>query len=161
MLPSAYNNNLQIVQTAEYVLILTEMIHEARIVPVDGRASAPHTVRAWMGRPKGRWEGDTLVVETTNFSEQADFMGLFNRFLGAGPQLRIVERFTRTDDRTIDYRFTVDDPMTWTQPWTAAIPLVKTESPMYEYACHEANYSLPNMLRFARSQDALERSSPR
>ena len=97
------------------------------------------------------------MVDTTNFRGQADFMGLFNRFFGDGHHLRITERFTMTDLRTIDYRLTIDEPTTWTQPWTLAIPLVRTDEPMYEYACHEGNYNLTNMLSFARSKDTVRR----
>jgi hypothetical protein len=161
MLPSSYNNNLQILQTPGYVVLVSEMIHEVRIVPVDGRVSGTQGLRAWMGYSSGRWEGDTLVVETKNFLAQADFMGLGNRFLGAAQQLRLVEHFTRMDADTIDYRFTVDDPITWTQPWTVAIPLVKTESPMYEYACHEGNHNLANILSIARSRESAERQDQR
>ena len=154
MLPSAYNNNLQLVQTPGYVVIMTEMIHEARIVPVDGRGSLPQDLRAWMGLSRGRWEGDTLVVETTNFSDRADFRG-------AGGKLRLIERFTPIDASTIDYRFTVEDPTTWTRPWTVAFPLVKSDGSIYEYACHEANYSLRNTLSTARAEDSAGAATPR
>ena len=106
-----------------------------------------------MGVSRGHWDGDTLVIETTNFLKQADFMGLRNRFFGDGAHLRIIERFTRTDDRTIDYRLTVDEPTTWTQPWTVAIPLVMTDEPMFEYACHEGNYGMANLLSGARVKE--------
>jgi hypothetical protein len=154
MLPGAYNNNLQLVQTRGYVVIITEMIHEARIVPVDGRGYLPQNLRAWMGDSRGRWEGDTLVVETTNFSDKADF-------LGAGGKLRLIERFTPIDVGTIEYRFTVEDPTTWTRPWTVAFPLVKSDGPMYEYACHEANYSLRNILSIARAEESAGAASQR
>lgn len=145
MLPGAQNNNLQIVQTAGYVVIITEMIHEARIVPVTPRGSLP-PVRAWTGVSRGHWEGNTLVVETDRFSERASF-------LGAGGQLRIVERLTRIDAETIDYQLTIDDSTTWTKPWTVAFPLVRSNGPMYEYACHEGNYSMKNTLAAARAAD--------
>jgi hypothetical protein len=153
MLPSAYNNNLQILQTPGYVALATEMIHEMRIVPVNGGVSRPQNLRAWMGYSLGRWEGDTLVIDTKNFSEEADFIGIQNRFMSAAPQLHLTERLTRVDADTIDYRLTVDDPLTWTQPWTMAIPLVKTAGPIYEYACHEANYNLANILSTVRSAE--------
>jgi hypothetical protein len=146
MLPTAYNNNLQIIQTPGYVVIVTEMIHEARIVPTDGRAHLPQAVRAWNGDSRGHWEGDSLVVETTNFSDTANFRG-------AGENLRLTERFTRRDATTIDYRFTVEDPTTWSAPWSVAFTLLKSEELIYEYACHEANYSLENMLRIARAAE--------
>jgi hypothetical protein len=132
--------------------MLTEMIHEARIVPLDNRAPLPRTVRAWMGYPRGRWEGDTLVIETTHFSDQADFLAPpGSRFLGAGNQLRLIERLSRLDAQTIDYRLTVEDPITWVRPWTVAFPLVKTDSRIYEYACHEGNYNMRHILNAARS----------
>lgn len=142
-LPGAQNNNLQIVQTADYVVIITEMIHEARIVPINRRDPVPD-VPAWTGVSRGHWEGNTLVVETDRFLERASF-------LGAAGQLRLVERFTRIDADTIDYRLTIDDPTTWTKPWTVAFPLVRSDGPMYEYACHEGNYSMKNTLTAART----------
>ena len=146
MLPAAYNNNLQLVQTPGYVVIITEMIHEARIVPVDGRAHLSEKLRTWNGDSRGRWEGDTLVVDTTNFTDNANFRG-------AGRNLHLIERFTRVDAGTIEYRLTVEDPTTWTAPWTVAFPLANTDDPIYEYACHEANYSLRNILSIARAQE--------
>jgi hypothetical protein len=155
MMPSIQNNNLQILQTPGYVAIITEMIHEARIVPLDDRAPLPQTVRAWTGYPRGRWEGDTLVVETSHFSDQADFLAPpGSRFLGAGSQLRLTERLSRIDAHTIDYRLTVEDPITWVRPWTLAFPLVKTDSRIYEYACHEGNYNMLHILSAARSMTA-------
>jgi hypothetical protein len=146
MLPNAYNNNLQLVQTPGYVVITTEMIHEARIVPVDGRRHLSQKLRSWNGDSRGRWERDTFVVETTNFSDKANFRG-------AGENLHLVERFTRLDAGTIEYRLTVQDPTTWTAPWTVAFSLVKTDGPIYEYACHEANYSMWNILSIARAEE--------
>jgi len=143
MLPGAQNNNLQIVQTADYVVIMTEMIHEARVVPIAPRGSRPG-VRAWTGISGGRWEGNTLVVDTSQFLERASF-------LGAAGGLRLIERFTRIDTDTIDYRLTVEDSTTWTKPWTVAVPLVRSASPVYEYACHEGNYSMKNSLAAARA----------
>jgi len=147
MLPAGYNNNVKILQTPGYVVILMEMIHDARIIPLDGRPHLPSNVRSWMGDPRGRWEGSTLVVETTNFSDKVSFHG-------SSSGLRLVERFTRVDAHTIDYRFTVDDPTTWTQPWTVNFPLVTSDGEMYEYACHEGNYGLVNILRNARAEEA-------
>jgi hypothetical protein len=143
MLPGPYNNNLQIVQTPGYVVLFTEMIHDARIVPMDGRAHAGPNVRDLLGDSRGRWEGDTLVVETTNFREETIFRG-------SGANLHLVERFTLVDGDTLEYRFTVDDPSTWTRPWTVAFPMIRTEGPIYEYACHEGNYGLMNILSGAR-----------
>ena len=122
------------------------MIHDARIVPIDGRAHAPSAVRSWLGDSRGGWEGNTLVVETANFSAKTNFRG-------AGENLRLTERFTRIDRDTIEYRFTVDDPGTWTRPWTVTFPLVRSDGAMYEYACHEANYGLQNILKNARATE--------
>src|SRR2546428_9443860 len=141
LLPGVYNNNVQFVQTRDYIAIVSEMIHDARIVPMDGR---PHgTVPRWMGDSRGRWDGQTLVVDTTNFSEKAEFRG-------STGQLHLVERFTRTSADTIVYRFTAEDPATWTTAWTAEFPLKKSDQPMYEYACHEGN---------ARSMEGILRAS--
>jgi hypothetical protein len=145
MLPGVYNNNVQFLQTRDFVVIFNEMIHDARIVAMDGR---PHgTVRRWMGDSRGRWEGPALVIETVNFGEKASFRG-------SDENLRLVERFTRVDEDTIEYRFSVHDPSVWTEPWTAAFPMHRTEGPMYEYACHEGNArSVEGILRGARTQD--------
>jgi hypothetical protein len=146
MLPSFYNNNYQIVQTPGYVMILVEMIHDARIIPLDGRPHLPSAVREWMGDSRGHWEGNTLVVETTNFSDKT-------RFRGADENMRLIERFTRVAPDTIRYEFTVDDPTAFTRKWTAQIPMQKTEGPIYEYACHEGNYALADVLRGARAEE--------
>ena len=145
-LPGGYNQNLQILQSPGYVVILYEMMREARIIPVDGRAHVGPSIRQWMGDSRGRWEGKTLVVETTNFNHQHEFRG-------ATENLRLVERFTRVDAATIDYQFTADDAATWTRAWTASVPLAKTDDVMYEYACHEGNYGMPNLLSSARAED--------
>ena len=147
MLPAGYNNNVQFVQTPGYVVIVSEMIHDARIVPIDGRAHAPAAIRSWLGDSRGRWEGDTLVVETTNFSPKANFRN-------ASDNLRVIERFTRVDHGTIDYRISVEDATTWVRPWTVSFPLAKSEGLIYEYACHEANYGLQNILKNARAAEA-------
>jgi len=147
LLPGPYNNNLQVLQTPGYVVLLTEMIHDARIVPMDGRPHNNSSVRGWMGDSRGRWEGDTLVVDTTNFNEKISFRG-------ATSTLHLVERFTRLDANTLEYRFTVDDRATWTSPWTVAYPMVKSTEPIYEYACHEGNYGLRNILSYARAEEA-------
>src|SRR5262245_10720675 len=130
MLPGPYNNNLQLLQMPGYVVLFTEMIHDARIVPMDGRPHNSPRVRQWMGDSRGHWEGETLVVETVNFSPKISF-------LGSTDKLHLVERFTRLDADTLEYRFTVDDPTTWTKPWTVAYPMVRSAEPVYEYACHE------------------------
>jgi hypothetical protein len=146
MVPGGYNNYVQIVQTRDFVVIVNEMIHSARIVDLTGRLHAPQTVRFLTGDSVGRWAGDTLVVDTTNFSQ--DF-----GFRGASSRLHLVERFTRVDRDTLRYEFTVDDPTTWTRSWSASIPMTRTGDQMFEYACHEANYALEGVLRGARYQE--------
>jgi hypothetical protein len=144
MLPVLYNNHYQIVQSPGFVTILIEMVHDVRIIPTDGR---PHgTERKWLGDSVGRWEGDTLVVDTINFKPQVNFRGSSER-------LHVVERFTRVDANTILYRFTVEDPTTFARPWSGEIPLRATDEKLYEYACHEANYALENIMRGARARD--------
>src|SRR5712691_657484 len=144
MLPPGYNSYLQIVQAPGYVAILQEMIHDARIIPLDGRPHLPQTVRGWLGDSRGWWEGDTFVVNTTATTEKTNFRG-------SRENLHVVERFTRLDANTIRYEFTVDDPTTWTKPWSAELPLAKDKGPIYEYACHEANYGMANNLKGARA----------
>jgi hypothetical protein len=146
MIPGGYNNNYQVLQAPGYVVILVEMIHDVRIIPLDGRPHLPQTVRQWMGDSRGRWDGNTLVVTTTNFTDKTNFRG-------ASPEMRLVERFTRVDADTMDYQFTVDDPSSFTKTWTAAIPMTKTEGPIFEYACHEGNYGMTNLLSGARAQE--------
>ena len=144
IVPGPYNNNVQLFQTPDYVVILTEMIHNARIVPLDGR---PHgTIRQWAGDARGHWEDDTLVVETTNLSEKSGVRG-------SSLNLHLVERFTRVSSDTIRYEFTVDDPVTWTRPWTVVVPMTKTQGPMFEYACHEGNYAMEGILSGARAAE--------
>jgi hypothetical protein len=143
---AGYNANYQIVQAPGYVMILTEMIHDARIIPIDNRSQASQGVRQWTGLSRGRWEGNTLVVETTNFNGK-------NPFRGAGENLKVTERFTRVADDAIDYKFTVEDPTTWDKAWTAEAPLAKTEGPIFEFACHETNYGIPNILAGARAEE--------
>ena len=146
---SGYNNHVQIAQAPGYVAIFQEQIHEVRIIPLDGRSHLPPQIRQWLGDSRGRWEGDTLVVETTNFSEKADF-------LGSNLNRHVVERFTRRDDDTIDYRFTVSDSTTWTRAWTGMVPWRKTEGPIYEYACHEGNYGMLGILSGSRAVEKVE-----
>jgi hypothetical protein len=147
MLPGGYNSNYQIVQTPGYVMILIEMIHDARIIPLDGRPHLPKNVRQWMGDSRGRWDGNTLVVETTNFTDKTAFRG-------SGENLRLIERFTRVDPDTIIYDFTVHDEESFTRPWSGQIPMKKTTDPLYEYACHEGNYGLANVLSGTRAEEA-------
>lgn len=147
MLPGGYNNNLRIVQSSGVVTILNEMNHSSRIVPIDGRPHLSANVRQFRGDSIGHWEGNTLVVDSTNFTAR-------NPFHGSGDKLHVVERFTRVDADTILYRFTVEDPETWDQPWTAETAWSKVDGPIFEYACHEGNYSLANSLRGARVAEA-------
>ena len=149
ILPTYFYNNLhQIVQTGDTVVILTEMVHDARIVRMAGQ-HAPPAIRKWMGDSIGRWDGDTLVIDTTNFSDKT-------RFRGSSEDLHIVERLTRVDAKTLRYQFTVEDPTTWTKPWTAEYTWPATSDLMYEYACHEGNYAMGNILRGARLKEADE-----
>jgi hypothetical protein len=146
LMSSGYNANYQIVQSPGYAMILTEMIHDARIIPLDGRPQSPQTLRQWIGTSRGHWEGDTLVVETTNFNGK-------NPFRGSSEKLRVLERFTRVAADAILYRFTVEDPSTWTRPWTAEERLQKTKGPIFEHACHEGNYDIANTLAGARAEE--------
>ncbi len=146
MLPALYNNNYQIVQTPDAVMILSEMIHDVRIIRMNAQ-HAPSNVRHWLGDSIGHWEGDTLVVETTNFNEQPHFRG-------ASKDLKVTERFTRQDARTLVYKATVEDPSTWSRPWTLELPFVATPGPIYEYACHEGNYAIEDILGGARKMEA-------
>jgi hypothetical protein len=149
VLPTYFYNNLhQIVQTPDTVMILTEMVHDARVVRIGG-THVPKTIRKWLGDSIGRWEGDTLVVETTNFTGDS-------RFMGSTEQLRVVERFTRVDPKTLRYQFTVEDPTTWTRPWTAEYTWPATSDLMYEYACHEGNYAMGDILRGARLKEKTD-----
>ena len=149
MVPGPYNNYYQIVQTRDSVAINVEMIHDVRIIPLNGRPHLPSALRQWMGDSVGHWEGDTLVVDTTNFGDQTHFRG-------SDRNLHVIERFTRTSADTIQYRFTIDDPTAFTKTWTGEIIMSKAVKPLYEYACHEGNYSMANMLRAARAQERVE-----
>jgi hypothetical protein len=145
-LPNYFYNNLkQIVQTPTTIMILVEMVHDARIIRMNAE-HLPQTVRKWMGDSVGHWEGDTLVVDTTNFTNKTQFQG-------ASDQLHVVERFTRVNATTLLYHFTVDDPQTWDKPWSGEYPWNATDEHIYEYACHEGNYALGDMLRGARAQE--------
>ena len=146
LLPTAYNSNLQIVQGAGYVAIETEEIHDVRIIPTDGRPHIPKSIRQWYGDSVGHWEGNTLVIDTTNFTDLSPFPGAQN--------LQMTERLTRADEDTILYQFTVEDPGMWTKPWSGELPMTKIDGQIYEYACHEANYPLANTLRGARVAEA-------
>jgi hypothetical protein len=154
MLPSFYNNsqygaltsNYQIVQAPGYVAILIEILHETRIIPTDGRPHLPATVRQWTGDSRGRWEGNTLVVDTTNFTSKS-------KFRGADESLHLIERFTRKDPDTLLYEFTVEDPTVFTKPWKAEIPMTASKDRIFEHACHEGNYGLFGILGGARADE--------
>jgi len=143
MIPGAYNNNMEIFQTADTVVIVNEMVHEHRIVPLDTRSRVGSPIQLWMGVSRGRWDGDTLVVDTTNFKPAV--------FRSASASLHLTEKIRRVDADTLLYEFTVDDPITWTKPWTVQVPMTRSRDPIFEYACHEGNYSLPNILAGARA----------
>jgi len=161
MLPGFYNHNYEIVQAPGYLVVLVEMIHDARIIPLDGRPHVNRNIHQWLGDSRGHWDGNTLVVDTTNFSQKSSqYTGgtgdASTSYQGASDSLHLVERFTRIDADTIDYRFTVDDPSTFTRPWTVATPMTRIEGPLYEYACHEGNYAMTNMLSAARAKEKVD-----
>ena len=146
MAPGPYNNNVQFVETRDYVVVMNEMIHDARVIPLNGSPHLPPTVRHWQGDSRGRWEGDTLVVDTTNFTGKTAFRG-------SSEKLHLVERFTLVSADTLLYEFTVDDPASFAKPWTVSLPLSKTDDAIYEYACHEGNYGMKGMLAGARNKE--------
>ena len=162
MIPGSYNNVVQIFHTLQYVVIFNEMVHDARIVPLDGRPTLNPDVRQWLGSSRGRWEGDTLVVETTNFRDEgvgaAAFVGsgvlsLPSKKVNTSDRMKLIERFTRIDADDLHYEFTVDDPGTWVRPWTALVTMAKTSDQVYEYACHEGNYAMTNILAGTRTKE--------
>ena len=146
MTPSAYNNNMQLFQTPDHVVLVTEMVHTARVVPLDGRPPLSPDIRQWSGDSRGYWEGETLVIETRNFADK-------RRWRGTTEGMHLVERLTRVDADTLVYEFTVTDPETWTSSWTASVPMVLNPEPLYEFACHEGNYAMTNILAGARAQE--------
>ncbi len=150
MLPGFYNHNYEIVQAPGYVAILVEMIHDTRIIPLDGRPHMNGTVRQWLGDPRGHWEGNTLVVETTNFNDKMFERGAATGF-GAG--VRLIERIRRIGADQLDYELTVEDPATFTRPWTVSTPMIRTDGPLFEYACHEGNYAMRGILAGARAAE--------
>ena len=161
MMPSFYNNNVQVFQIPGYVVLFTEMIHETRFIPLDGRPHLPQSMRQWLGDSRGHWEGNTLVVETTNFTDKASFTGLPYLRGGSGPNMHLIERFTRVNLDRLAYEFTVEDPDAWTRPWTAVIPMKRSNSPLFEYACHEGNYAMFHMLAGARAQESVTEEAAR
>jgi hypothetical protein len=146
MLPTLYNNNYQIVQTPDAIMIMAEEIHDVRIIRMNAQHLSPN-IRRWMGDSVGHWEGDTLVAETTNFTDQTHFRG-------SSRDLKVTERFTRVDANNIVYKATVEDPSTWTKPWTVELPFAAAPGPIYEYACHEGNYAMEDILAGARRAEA-------
>ena len=151
--PGGYNQNVQLFQTPDHVVLVTEMGHTARVVPLDGRPVLTDGIRQWSGDSRGHWEGDTLVVETSNFNDQ-------RRWRGSTPNMKLVERFTRIDADTLEYEFTVTDPETWTTPWTAQIPMRRNDLTLFEYACHEGNHSMEGILAGARAQERAAIDNP-
>ena len=149
---AGYNSYFSIVQSANYVTVMAEMAHDARIIPTDGRPHAPKAIRNWNGDSRGHWEGDTLVIDTTNFSSKSDFMG-------SRENLHLIEKFTRVSKDILNWEITVDDPSTWTKPWTMMIPLARKDELIYEYACHEANESMEGMLKGHRYEEKQKSSS--
>ncbi len=161
LMPSSYNNNLRIVQAAGYVVLFTEMIHDARIIPIDGNAHLPEGITQWSGDSRGYWDGDTLVIETTNFNNKVpsyqlplDLAALDKSGpVGLGKNLHLTEKLTRTSDSRLVYEYTVDNPSAFTKPFTAVIPMKATEDQIFEFACHEGNHAVPGILRGARTQE--------
>ena len=147
-MPSMYNNNVQIFQTKNHVVLMTEMIHDARVVPIDGRPMVDDAISRWSGESRGHWEGDTLVVETKNFTDKIQSF----RSAGIASNMTLIERFTRTGPDNVEYKFTVNDPSTFSKPITVLVPMVRAEE-IYEYACHEGNYGMFNMLGGARNEE--------
>jgi len=150
LIPSPYNNNIQIVETPEYVTILTEMVHDVRVIPLDASPHPPQQVRQWLGDSRGHWEGNTLVVDTTNFNGKTHFRG-------ADQNLHLTERFTRVSPDKILYLFTIDDPTAFISGWSGEVPMMRTEGPLFEYACHEGNYGMEGLLRGARAGEQAQK----
>ena len=158
MFPGSYNNNFQFLQIPGYVVIILEMVHDVRVIPLDGR---PHVnIPQWLGNSRAHWEGDTLVIDTVSFNDQLDGRNMLpshrgNLFQhhGSGQTLHLVEWFTRVDDTTMNYEFTMDDPATYVTPWTVLVPMTKADEPIFEYACREGNRGLQNILRGGRADD--------
>jgi hypothetical protein len=151
-LVAGYQSGYQIVQNSTSVVVVTEMIHDARVIPLDGRPHLPSVVRQWLGDARGHWEGDTLVVETTNYKTRS-FRGV------SSEKLHVIERFSRTGPENLKYEITIDDPGTWTKPWSLMIPLRRSSDPLYEYACHEGNYGLAGILAGARAEEQVAGST--
>ena len=160
MLPYTYNSNYQIIQTADALVVHAEMIHDTRIVHLDGRPHLPQGVRQWLGDSVGRWEGDTLVVDTTNFPDASGFYGDAGGNFGWDRNLHLIERFSLLDPDTLLYQFEIDNPTAFTATWKGELTMARASGPIYEFACHEGNYSLPNMLRGYRAVERKSRGAP-
>ena len=154
IIPGAYNQNIQVFQSTDHVVLFNEMVHDARVVPLDGQPHLPDGIRQWMGDSRGHWEGDTLVIESTNFSDRTvSFNDSLTSGMGIGTTLHLTERLRRVDADTLEYEFTVDDPSTFTRPFTGMIPMMKNDGRVFEYACHEGNYGLTCILTGARLEE--------
>jgi hypothetical protein len=160
MLPYSYNSNYQVMQTADAFVVHVEMIHDARIIRLDGRPHLPPAIRRWLGDSIGRWTGDTLVVDTTNFNDGGGFYGDAGGNFGWDRNLHLIERFSLLDADTLRYQFEVDDPTAFTRPWKGELTMTRSHGPIYEYACHEGNYSLPTMLRGFRASERQAANPP-
>ena len=147
--PAGYNQNMQLFQTEHYVAVLTEMIHTARLIPIGSGSHIDESIRQWFGDSRAHWDGDTLVVETENFNDHT----LYFNWRGSSANMKLIERFRRVDAETLSYEFTVTDPETWVTPWTAEVPMKRSKLPLFEYACHEGNYSMEVMLGGARAEE--------
>ena len=159
MLPIGYNNNMQLFQTSDYVVILNEMVHDARVVPLDGRSHLPVGIRQWMGDSRGHWDGDVLVIETTNFTDKtASFNPSISRAIGTGQTLTLIERFSRPNEETLEYEYTIMDPTTFLDSFTTSIPMSLSDGQIFEYACHEGNHGLENILRGARAEESVSQT---
>ena len=153
LLPGGYNNNVQIFQTPEAVVLLIEMNHDVRVAPLDGRPALTAGIRQWMGSSRGRWDGETLVIDTRNFTDRTASFALTGLALGSAGGLHLEERFTRVDGDTLLYEFTVNDPASFTRSFSGRLPMNRSDLPLYEYACHEGNYGMENLLRGARAEE--------
>ena len=153
LLPGGYNNNVQIFQTPDAVVLLSEMNHDVRVVPFDGRPALTADIRQWMGSSRGRWEGETLVIDTRNFTDRTASFSLTGLALGSAGELHLEERLTRVDGDSLLYEFTVNDPASFTRPFSGRLPMNRSDLPLYEYACHEGNYGMENLLRGARAEE--------
>ena len=160
LLPGGYNNNVQVFQTPDAVVLLIEMNHDVRVVSLDGRPALTDGIRQWMGSSRGRWEGDTLVIDTRNFTDRTASFALTGLALGSAGELHLEERFTRVDADTLLYEFTVNDPASFTRSFSGRLPMNRSDLPLYEYACHEGNYGMENLLRGARAEEREAAQEP-